>query len=272
MNGVLRPVPVDSPVHRLWAGTKLVGLTVVGLITTWWPTWFALSATAVVVVLSFSLARIPLSVIPRPPRTLIGLFLFSGVLSVIGAGFLIWLRFAGFSLLMLFLVGLLGWTTPMSELPSAMTKLLRPLRRIGVPAEELVSVLALSLRLIPILASETRITLAARRVRAVSHVGRTDKARSESDDESDKAPGDENNDSDDDDEPSEQPLDLLGETMDLGVTILTSSLRRSREIGVALHARGTSPGPTEHRPFGRNDAIAAALVAIFVVTVAAVEL
>ena len=244
MNALLRPVPIDSPVHRMWAGTKVVGLTFIGLVTMWWPSWFTLAGTAIIALLTFAVARLPWTVFPKPPRPLLIVFAFSAVLSTVGNGFMIWLRFAGFSLVMLLLVGLLGWTTPLSELPPALTKLLRPLRRIGVPAEELASVLALTIRLLPILADETRVTMAARRVRSVSQVATGPKSTT----------------------------DLLGEGMDLGVTLLTSAMRRSRELGVALRVRGTSPGPTPDVKLSRVDLVAFLLVVIFVVTVAAVEL
>ena len=36
---VLRYVPVDSPVHRLWAGTKLLSVVALSVVTWLRPTW-----------------------------------------------------------------------------------------------------------------------------------------------------------------------------------------------------------------------------------------
>ena len=61
-------VPVESPLHRLWAGTKLICLAIVSLAASLHPTWPTLTILAAIVVAGILLGRIPLGVMPRLPR------------------------------------------------------------------------------------------------------------------------------------------------------------------------------------------------------------
>lgn len=60
----LRRVPGDSIVHRLWAGTKLIVVLALGILTWVLPSWPALGLVAAVVVITALIAGIPLGAIP----------------------------------------------------------------------------------------------------------------------------------------------------------------------------------------------------------------
>ena len=47
---LLRPVPGHSPVHELWAGTKLLAVAGVGVLLTFYPGWIPIALVAVLAV------------------------------------------------------------------------------------------------------------------------------------------------------------------------------------------------------------------------------
>ena len=65
---LLRLLPHDSPVHRLWAGTKLLVVLGLGVMLSFRPTWPALGAAAAVVAVGIVAARVPAGAVPRLPR------------------------------------------------------------------------------------------------------------------------------------------------------------------------------------------------------------
>ena len=83
---LLRPVPGDSVIHRLWAGTKLIVVFAISLLLSFYPGWIAIGLMAVLVVLAIWLARIPRGVLPSVPRWLWLLLLFGAVTATLGGG------------------------------------------------------------------------------------------------------------------------------------------------------------------------------------------
>jgi energy-coupling factor transporter transmembrane protein EcfT len=232
---LLRYVPVASPVHRMWAGTKLIVVTVFSIATLQWPGWASLGVVAAVLALGLLVSRVPFGAVPRPPRWFaIGLAMSAAFSLESGVhGLTEWLRFITLALLLFGLASLVGWTTLMADLAPALTRLLRPLRLLRVPVDEVVVTLALSVRCLPLLVEEMRTLHAARRMR----------------------------------EPV-VPSSWTGRVRyfhDVLVTALVSSLRRARELADAMEARG-GPGAAVLTPLrlGWSDAAA------FVVTAAAV--
>ncbi|MDQ1367815.1 MAG: energy-coupling factor transport system permease/ATP-binding protein, partial [Acidimicrobiaceae bacterium] len=65
---LLRPIPGDTPMHRLWAGTKLVALAILALVLGLKPTWPVIAAGAGLVIVAWIVARIPRGSLPRFPR------------------------------------------------------------------------------------------------------------------------------------------------------------------------------------------------------------
>lgn len=248
---VLRYLPGATPVHRLWAGTKALALLGIGIGAAVNPIWPAEAVLAALVGLALVLARVPWSARPRVPAWLVWLWLGVGaVLALvaggspalrvgglrIGVGGLdIWARFVVLAGLILLSVALLTWTTPMAELAPALARLGRPLTRgplarLRLPVDDLVTVLALGVRCLPLLMDEVRMLLVARRAR-----GR----------------------------PRRRGLGpAFDEGVDLLVATLVVAVRRAGEMGEAMEARGGLPARLPiGRPPGRADLVALLVVA-----------
>lgn len=250
---LLRYVPVDSPVHRLWAGTKLAALFAFGVALSLEPNWPAEGILAVTLIVALLVARIPLGAFPRLPAWVgIGLaigavlsFLAGGHPEVhigrmtIGLGALDqWARFTVLTVLLLLGSALVGWTTPLAELAPALTRLLSPLRVLRVPVDEIVLGVALSVRCLPLLVDELRVLYAARRVRRP--------------------------------EIPQGAKSLFEEAVDLLVSALVAATRRAQEMGTAIEARGglgsaSRPGPRPRLVDGAVFVLAAAISAAMVI-------
>lgn len=226
---LLRQVPVASPIHRLWAGTKMIGVFLISVLLMILPSWPILGIMIVFLIAIGVIARLPLGVVPRLPWAF---WLLIGVGALIsapvgGAALLRYAQVVVFGLILLTASMLIAWTTPMSDIAPALARLGRPLRRLRVPVDELAVVVALTLRGLPLLLEEIRILRAARRLRP--------------------KPG------------------LLHRTTDPIIDILTAAMavstRRAGELGEAITARGGT-GRLTARPAtpGRNDAIALIVV------------
>lgn len=253
---LLRYVPGDSPVHRLWAGTKLVAVVVLSLVLSLRPTWAAAGLAGLPVVGAILLARIPRGAAPRLPRWFVLLFLVGGVMALVAggkpevdvgpltigfAGLDAWARFTVLALVFLVAAALVGWTTPMGEVAPAVSSLARPLRWLRLPVDEWVAALALAVRCLPLLADELRLLFAARRLRApVDEPAATAASR--------RRGGAVN-------AAISLPYDLLA-------AALVVAIRRAGELGAAIEARGGlgAVADSPARP-GRVDAVALAIVA-----------
>ncbi|APB01762.1 energy-coupling factor transporter transmembrane component T family protein [Nocardia seriolae] len=248
---VLREVPVDSPVHRLWAGTKMIGVFVFSLLLMFIPSWALLGVAAVFLVAVFVLARLPLGTLPRFPWWIwIGIAIGAAInVPVGGAAMVRYAQVIVFGFLLLGATFLVAWTTPMGEIAPALAKLGAPLKRIGwtrrgvrhrVPVDEWAVVVALTLRGLPLLLEEMRVLRAARRLRPKDSLLHR---------------------------ASENPL----------VDILTASMavssRRAGELGEAITTRGGT-GELTARPGapGRGDVAALLVMALMCAIGIGVEL
>jgi energy-coupling factor transport system permease protein len=222
---LLRPIPGSSPIHCLWAGTKLIVMLSFSVLLACFPGWVPLGLVAAVLCVAIGVARIPRGAVPSLPgwvwlMVAIGNLtaLFSGRPPfvdigsvVIGLGGLLnVLRFTALSLVLLGLAAMVSWTTNVAEVAPALAVMGRPLQRFGVPVEEWAVVLGLALRAFPMLIDEFRLLYAARRLR-----------------------------------PKDAPLSRWGrhrqwavEVVDLLAAAITVSLRRADEMGDAITARG----------------------------------
>ncbi|MFE3052611.1 energy-coupling factor transporter transmembrane component T family protein [Nocardia sp. NPDC059239] len=238
---VLREVPVDSPVHRLWAGTKMIGVFAVSVLLMFIPSWALLGVATLFLVAVFLLAKLPLGTLPRLPWWMwAGVLIGAAINAPVGASAL--LRYAQVILFGFLLLGasfLVAWTTPMGEVAPALARLGAPLKRISwtrhgvrhsIPVDEWAVVVALTLRGLPLLLEEMRILRAARKLRPKDSLLHR---------------------------ASENPL----------VDILTASMavssRRAGELGEAITTRGGT-GELTARPGspGRADVVALLVVAL----------
>ncbi|MEZ5280490.1 MAG: energy-coupling factor transporter transmembrane protein EcfT [Acidimicrobiales bacterium] len=238
---VMRHLPGDSPIHRMWAGTKILWVPIVGSAIAFSISWTAIGIGWLVVLATFLLARLPRGVVPKPPKVLliaVGISFFLALLSNdepavygVGVGGVADLaRFLAFAWMMTAMALLIGWTTKLDDLAAALDRLLRPLRRLGVPVDEISTVITMAVRSVPLVADEMRTLLAARRLR----------------------PQDPN-----------QPYVDTG--VDLGVALVVSTFRRAREMGRTLASRGgVRRPPSDRHRLSRIDLVAGLLGAALV--------
>jgi energy-coupling factor transport system permease protein len=221
---LLREIKVDSPVHRLWAGTKLLAVAGMSITLSYFPSWGCIGLMVVVLLATTQLARVPSGAWPRPPLWFWLTILVTGALAsiaggpphvtvggvVLGLGGLdSYCRFVSVGILLLFAAAVMGWTTPLAEIAPAVAQLAGPLRRIRVPVDEWAVAVALCVRSLPLLVGEMRTLVAARRLRPPPP------------------------------RPGRSVLERwLDELVDLLVAALAVSARRSGELAEAITARG----------------------------------
>ncbi len=242
---MLRYYDSGSPIHRLWAGTKVLWLPAVGTTIAFQISWFAIGLGWLTALVIFLLARLPTGVIPRPPKLLGVAVLISMLLASLGGdgptfyglsldGMASIARFMAFAWMMVFYGLMMGWTTKLDEIASSISRLFRPLRKIGLPVTEMAATLTIAVRAVPLVADELRLVIAARRVRGV------------------------------------QPRqDLTEQGADIAVSLVVSTFRRSADLGNTLAARGgvTDPPLDVHRLAVVDAAAFASAMAIMAVVI-----
>lgn len=247
---LLRPVPGDSAVHRLWAGTKLIVVFGISVLLTFYPGWATIGAAAVLVFGAAALARIPRGALPTVPRWLWLLLLVGcGTAAMSGGdpaglgGLLYFLRITALSFVLLGLGAMVSWTTNVAEIAPAVAVLGKPLRLLRIPIDDWAVALALALRAFPMLIDEFRVLYAARRLRP--------RARPRS--------------------RRHRRRLWAREAIDLITAAITVTLRRADEMGDAITARGGS-GQISASPARPRLADLSTLVIVAVVCGAAVAL
>ena len=226
----LRLIPGTTPIHRMWAGTKLVALAAVGLTLTFVPTWPAIAVVAGLMVVATVVARIPAGAVPRVPVWFWISLLAGAVLTLLAGGrpvvhvgtvrlglgsLELFVRAVALGMVLLWGSALVAWTTALGDIGPAVSRLGAPLRRLHVPVDELAMTLGLCVRCLPLVADELRTVTAARRLR-----------------------------------PRDRNRGSLNLPLDLADATLAVALRRAAELGEAITARGgprlgppTGPGP-----------------------------
>ncbi|HXF81402.1 MAG TPA: energy-coupling factor transporter transmembrane component T [bacterium] len=177
-------LPRESPVHRLDPRTKIagVGMLMVTVFTIRDFVGYGLLTVFLFVVIA--LGRIPLGFLLRSLRPIIFLLLLTVILNTFFSGVregavIIQVRgvvvyreavlralFIGCRLILLVAVtSLLTFTTSPVALTDGIERLLRPFRRVGVPAHELAMMMTIALRFIPTLLEETEKIMKAQMAR-----------------------------------------------------------------------------------------------------------
>jgi len=248
---LLRPVPGQTVIHDLWAGSKLLIVAGIGVLLTFYPGWVPIGAVGLLVVTAAALARIPRGVLPSVPRWLWFLLAlgaltatFAGGSPVIAfgsvdiglGGLLNFLRITALSIVLLGLGAMVSWTTNVAEIAPAVATLGRPLRPLRLPVDDWAVTVSLALRAFPMLIDEFRVLYAARQLRP-KDVDVTRRARRHR---------------------------WAAEAVDLMAAAITVALRRADEMGDAITARGgagqISAAPT--RPERRDWVAFAVVVAV----------
>lgn len=225
-------IPGATPVHRLWAGTKLLSVLALGVGLAVSKGYWGFAVAAVLLLLAAVVGRVPPSLLWRGIRPLIvvlaigvlilaftssGKVLFHiGPLNVTRKGLDHALRFPGLLLLLALASSIVNRTTPPAESVAALGVLLHPLRRLRVPVDELLTMMAISLRFLPILAEEVTRLRQAQATRGLS--------------------------------PGQGSIESRGQAMQSWVVSLVhANLRRAADLGEAMEARGY--GDPEAREF-----------------------
>lgn len=222
---LLIPVPGTSTIHELWAGTKLLVVSGVSVLLTFYPGWVAIGLVAALVLAAARIARIPRGAFPSMPRWLWIMIALGGITAALAGGspmisvgglhiwlggLLNFLRFTALSIVLLGLGAMVSWTTNVAEIGPALAILGRPLRILRIPVDEWAVALALALRAFPMLMDEFQVLYAARRLRP-KRIPRSRKARRR-----------------------RHALEVI----DLMAAAITVTLRRGDEMGDAITARG----------------------------------
>lgn len=224
---IFRDVPIDSAIRRLRAEAKLLSMVALSMALVFEPTWVMIGIAAGLGVLLFNLAKLPVSILPRPPVMLlwgllgglIGAAASGGEPFVGGIGLggaLDYLRLIILGLVLLFWAGMLAWTTGLAELGAGLRRLIGPLRRVGLPVDELGTVLALTVRALPLVAEEVRVVTDVTMTRPSPPT----KAR---------GPG--------------IIAHGLRLTVDAAVAIVVGTNRRSRDLARSMVSRGSTTAP-----------------------------
>jgi energy-coupling factor transport system permease protein len=221
---LLRPVPGRTPVHGLWAGTKLVALAALVVTLSIRPSWLSVAVIGGFLLGCLALARIPPGAVPRLPRWFWAALALGAVLSLrstraplvqvgptnVSLGALDqWTLYTVLAVVLLGSAALVSWTTPLAEVAPALATLGTPLRWLRLPVDEWAVAAALSIRCLPLLTEEIRTLTAARRLR---HRDRPE-------------------------ELSRLEYWII-EAQDLLLAALAVSLRRAHDLGDAIEARG----------------------------------
>ena len=222
---LLVPVPGDSVIHNLWAGTKLLVVIGIAVLLTFYPSWVSIGLLGSLVTAAIWLAHIPRGALPSVPRWMwlviaVGFVTAavaggSPVVSVGGlhfglGGSLHFLRVTALTIMLLALGAMVSWTTNVAEIGPALATLGRPFKLFRVPVDEWAATLALALRAFPMLIEEFQVLYAARRLRPKEEMP-TRKARRR--------------------QQGREVIDLLA-------TAMVVTLRRADEMGDAITARG----------------------------------
>jgi energy-coupling factor transport system permease protein len=219
---ILRVLPRKSPLHEVWAGSKILALTVLTITPVVFPTWASLGILFVVTLLGFLVAGATPSAVPRLPRVVWALIAATAVLAWAGGGLGAFVISMALTALLTLLAAIAAWTTPLADLAPALAVLWSPLGRIGVPVNEWSLTAALSVRAIPLFFDEVRVLIAARRLRgSMIAVGRG---------------------------PIPGARIAWAALVDVLTAVLAATQRRANEFGRSMTLRGGVPNATVRRP------------------------
>lgn len=246
---LLRPVPGASPLHRLWAGTKLIAVFAFSALVLFFPGWEPIVVVGVLVALLCAVARVPRGALPSIPWWIWAILALGLITAGLGArppmvhvgpvelsmgGLQAFSRVTVLAFVLLGLCMLVSWTTNVAEVAPALATIGRPLRLLRLPVDEWAVATALALRAFPLLIDEFRVLYAARKLRPRPKL------------------------------PSRRArVRWFGfELIDVLVAAIISALRRADEMGDAITARGGTGqiSAVPSRPYLR-DWISLAIVA-----------
>lgn len=227
---ILRVLPRESPLHRSWAGSKILALTLLTIMGVVFPTWASAAILFVVTVAGFFVAGAELSALPRLPRTFWVILGAAAALAWAGGSLGPFALSLALTTVLTLLAAIATWTTPLAHLAPALAVLWSPFRRLGLPVDEWSLTAALAIRTIPLFFDEVRVLLAARRLRAAEI------ARGRG--------------------PLAWARTAWAALIDILTAVLAAAQRRANEFGRSMTLRGGVPRPPVRRPrLGRSDVV-----------------
>lgn len=229
-----RHLEQQSSIHGLRPDTKIVCLISLSMGVALNLSWPAIGAGWAVLIAAFLLSRLPRTMLAPPPRLFLMIVGFSFLFSLFSGGDPVVagielggvLEFAQLLALGLLLVGfaaLLTWTTSLTDIGLGLATLLRPLRLVRAPVDELTTVIVLAVRSVPEMANEVSAVTDAYRTRP---------------DRTDRRGG---------------VRGALGDMVDFSSTVVVAAHRRAGELGRAMVARGSTQAP--HAPLPARRAV-----------------
>jgi energy-coupling factor transporter transmembrane protein EcfT len=225
-----RPVPVDSPVHRLAPEAKVLSGIFVSIGLVFNPQWSHVLVALALVIGVFKLARLPRSVLPKIP-VIVRFALIGGAMGAFASGedpfvagigiggLLDYARLITVGIVMILWAGILSWTTGLTAVGFAIRRLLQPLGKLGLPVDEIGSVVALAVRSLPLVTDEIEV------------VNESVSNRPPPADLSDK--------------PMREAFSYIG---DIATAVVIGSHRRARDLATAMVSRGATTAPRPNRP------------------------
>lgn len=158
-----------STIHALAARTKILVLAITGIVVFLLPNPIALLLLLVLTSLLPMMAQLPVRSVWAQLRPvlplLIAVLLIQGLLGDWTTGILALLRFT----ILILLATIVTLTTRVSDLVEAIEQALQPGQRIGINPAQISLMLALSIRLIPILLNQFHQIQEAQRARGLDH-------------------------------------------------------------------------------------------------------
>lgn len=242
----------DSVIHRLDARIKIIAtiLFIVELFIV--KDFIGFAICGVVLAIIVGLSKVPLSFIMRGMKPILLILIFTFCLNIFMVdGTVLWrwgflkitsegIYTAVFMAIRLILLiissSLLTLTTKPITLTDGIEKLLMPLSKIGVPAHEIAMMMSIALRFIPMLLDETDKIMKAQQARGADFESGNIIARAKS-------------------------------LIPILVPLFVSAFRIAQDLAMAMEARCYKGGQGRTRmngmKMGKNDAVAAVLLALF---------
>lgn len=191
-------IPATSPIHALNAQVKIILACVFSIAVFFVDTWLGLLLVCVAVAACYAIAHVPVTKAAQGLLPIIFILVFTIVvhafsislgsetapgLSMAGSLGLTqeWVLFGSFGItldglmrglffalrivLLVLICSLLTFTSSMMQLTDAMLRMLGPLRKLGVPVDDIAMMVSIALRFIPTTAHEARVIQLAQKAR-----------------------------------------------------------------------------------------------------------
>lgn len=254
-----RYVERSSALHRLDARSKIIGALICSILTLACSSFFSMAAIAALTAAAALISHIPFNYILKGLKPIRWFILFTVIVNLISVGGTAVWQWSVFCItaeginaaaliaarLILFFssTSLLTLTTPPISLTDGFARLMRPLRHLRIPVDDIAMMISITLRSIPAFADEADRIMKAQRARGAdfSHGGLIARAKA---------------------------------IMPVTIPLFISVFRRADELSLAMDARCYGKGtrtPRKKARFGRNDLYAFIIMILFCGFLAIIE-